>query len=133
MSPEIIMQETCEVCVRAPIQTSMPAAAATDLEEEDTATILFSQNACVCFHFSERVSVFNVRDVKRVFLFSIFLFFCFFYSKKKEISNGSSPRDTCPGWPSSSFAYAHMLYIYTTNRGKRRKFKWSKVALVLAL
>jgi cytochrome c551/c552 len=31
------------------------AAAAMDLEEEDTATVLFSQNACVDFHFSERV------------------------------------------------------------------------------
>ncbi|KAK2416780.1 Class II aminoacyl-tRNA and biotin synthetases superfamily protein [Trifolium repens] len=30
-------------------------AAAMDLEEEDTATVLFSQNACVGFHFSERV------------------------------------------------------------------------------
>jgi cytochrome c551/c552 len=31
------------------------AAATMDLEEEDTATVLFSQNACVDFHFSERV------------------------------------------------------------------------------
>jgi hypothetical protein len=34
------------LCVRAPIPTSMPAAA-TDLEEEDTATDLFSHNACL--------------------------------------------------------------------------------------
>jgi hypothetical protein len=85
-------QETYEVCVRAPIPTSM-AAAAMDLEEEDTATVLFSQNACVGFHFSERVFVFNVRDVKRVFLFSIFPFFSLFSPGK------------CPGWPGSSFAY----------------------------
>jgi hypothetical protein len=71
----------------------MPAAA-TDLEEEDTATDLFFQNACL---FSKHC----VMNVQTRVSFFYFYFFCFFYSKKKYLTGRARTRAQAGRAPAS--------------------------------